>query len=409
MAIHWFIVRESKERGPYSGQQLKEMAATGQLRQTDLVRRDDMQTARPAGSVKGLFASAVTPSPSMSAPSAAPRLPSAAQWYYAKGNERHGPFPATKLRELVSAGQVEGTDLVWAEDMTEWTPASTIPLLADQVPRPQPPTPAPEQHVSAVAGPSTPTIDGAPVPSHRVQGATGSTALSDGATGQGWYYAKGTEKHGPVPVERLRDLAAAGQLLGSDLVWSENLSGWTAASKVPGLMPQPSGRAVPPPLPEPAVPTKPGPPPIPFRLPSTAIRINWGQWSGGGKVIFASTCAAVLTMFMKWVDLGIVSANGFSQMTWLLLGLYAYPVSMLLKNKPIHRYAGIGCAAGAALLAMAYIASKQGVIFGREVNAAGSGPVVFIAASIALIVGVVKYQPYLARLDDPDKQHPIPA
>lgn len=114
-------------------------------------------------------------------------------------------------------------------------------------------------------------------------------------------------------------------------------------------------------------------------------------------------------MFMKWVDLGIASANGFSQMTWLLLGFYVYPVSMLFRKKPIHRYAGIGCGASAVLLTIVYIASKQAVVFGRHVNVAGVGPLVFIVVSLALIVGVVKYQPTLPGSDDSDKQKSVPA
>ncbi len=56
MAIHWFIVRDGKEHGPFSGQQLKEMAATGRLQPDDKVRRGDMKAATKASTIKGLFA-----------------------------------------------------------------------------------------------------------------------------------------------------------------------------------------------------------------------------------------------------------------------------------------------------------------------------------------------------------------
>ncbi len=51
----WFVVRGGKETGPYSGTQLKDMAATGKLKPTDQVRRADVETARPASAIKGLF------------------------------------------------------------------------------------------------------------------------------------------------------------------------------------------------------------------------------------------------------------------------------------------------------------------------------------------------------------------
>lgn len=51
----WYVVREGTEQGPLSGEQLRKMAASGQLRPTDAVRREDMQTPRQASTIKGLF------------------------------------------------------------------------------------------------------------------------------------------------------------------------------------------------------------------------------------------------------------------------------------------------------------------------------------------------------------------
>lgn len=71
----WFVVRGGKEEGPYSSTALKDMAAGGRLKPTDLVRRSDVETARPAGQIKGLFpadggtGAAQTPKPSPGEPS----------------------------------------------------------------------------------------------------------------------------------------------------------------------------------------------------------------------------------------------------------------------------------------------------------------------------------------------------
>lgn len=75
----WFVIRNGKEHGPVSAQQLRQLAATGQLRPDDLVRRDDMQAPRPAREIKGLFGAATEPPPSppdlppSASPSAKPR------------------------------------------------------------------------------------------------------------------------------------------------------------------------------------------------------------------------------------------------------------------------------------------------------------------------------------------------
>ncbi len=68
MTHEWFIIRGGKESGPITTQQLKTMAATGQLQPDDMVRRSDMQATTKATSIKGLFAtvlpaSAKPPSP----------------------------------------------------------------------------------------------------------------------------------------------------------------------------------------------------------------------------------------------------------------------------------------------------------------------------------------------------------
>lgn len=53
----WYVIRGEKERGPFSAKQLKDMAAKGYIRPTDLVnvRPHSRRTARPASSIEGLF------------------------------------------------------------------------------------------------------------------------------------------------------------------------------------------------------------------------------------------------------------------------------------------------------------------------------------------------------------------
>lgn len=60
-----------------------------------------------------------------------------------------------------------------------------------------------------------------------------------------WHYIKDREQVGPVPEDRLKELAINKRLLPSDQVWREGMSGWAKAeAALPGLFPQ-----EPPPLP----------------------------------------------------------------------------------------------------------------------------------------------------------------
>jgi len=53
----WFVLRDEKEHGPFSPNDLKAMAKSGGLGKTDKIRRSDMQKPVLAGAVKGLFVS----------------------------------------------------------------------------------------------------------------------------------------------------------------------------------------------------------------------------------------------------------------------------------------------------------------------------------------------------------------
>lgn len=54
------------------------------------------------------------------------------QWYYAKGGQQTGPIGLEALRELIGNGTIDpATDLVWNPSMTDWVPASQIPVLVD--------------------------------------------------------------------------------------------------------------------------------------------------------------------------------------------------------------------------------------------------------------------------------------
>ncbi len=55
MARNWYVVRDGKEQGPITGQQLKDMATSGQLRPSDPIRREDMAATIQANALKGLF------------------------------------------------------------------------------------------------------------------------------------------------------------------------------------------------------------------------------------------------------------------------------------------------------------------------------------------------------------------
>lgn len=202
-----------------------------------------------------------------------------------------------------------------------------------------------------------------------------------------WHYSIGDDRHGPVSARELKELADSGQLQPSCLVWKEGMPNWVQANKVKGLFIA-STSATPPPLPSAPTGSQGDMPNIPAEL-----KFAWAKWSVGGKVIFVSACVGVMAMFVDWVDVGIASANGFSQGAFLLIGIFIYPVLVVFRRKPMHPLGGLLCGAAGIVCAVSYILSKNIEVFDRSVNAAAGGPYIFLLSCAALIVGVTKYQP----------------
>ena len=121
------------------------------------------------------------------------------------------------------------------------------------------------------------------------------------------------------------------------------------------------------------------------------MKISFSQWNIGGKMIFIATCLAVFSLFMSWVDLGIISASGFQQDGYLFLLLYIYPVYKLLKDRPMKKIIGMISSILAVVSGIAFMFSKSVDFFGTTVNGAGPGLYLFVIASILLTVGVIKY------------------
>jgi hypothetical protein len=56
MANRWYFARDGKTSGPFSGAQLQELAAAGEIRPQDIVWRDGTDKRVPAARVQKLFA-----------------------------------------------------------------------------------------------------------------------------------------------------------------------------------------------------------------------------------------------------------------------------------------------------------------------------------------------------------------
>lgn len=79
-----------------------------------------------------------------------------AVWFYAQGDEEHGPVTAVQLRALAEQGSLRPSDLVWKEGMEEWKPANGVrglfaPEGSGSTPADQAGTPASNSRVAPSA------------------------------------------------------------------------------------------------------------------------------------------------------------------------------------------------------------------------------------------------------------------
>lgn len=55
-----------------------------------------------------------------------PPNPSKAKWFYDNKGETMGPVSAMKIKELLLENRIDSNTLVWAEELTDWTPVGKV-------------------------------------------------------------------------------------------------------------------------------------------------------------------------------------------------------------------------------------------------------------------------------------------
>ncbi|MEN6496498.1 MAG: DUF4339 domain-containing protein [Thermoguttaceae bacterium] len=201
---------------------------------------------------------------------------------------------------------------------------------------------------------------------------------------QHWYYTQGGQRQGPVTSEKLKELAASGQLVPTDLAWKEGMAQWVEAQKVKGLFPEKpiAPPPAPPPLPV-GVPS--GPPPIPPH-PTAAPSANpiasseapalWNPQAAG---IWTALFGLVICSYLGWAFGAFLLARN-----WKAIGDAARA-----KRSMIWFYAVF---ASAPLWTIIYYFTSQGEwTLGKHVIRHGSILVVFFAWAFSEVSPQAKF------------------
>lgn len=123
------------------------------------------------------------------------------------------------------------------------------------------------------------------------------------------------------------------------------------------------------------------------------FKFDWANWSVSEKTIIVSACAALISLFMPWVDLGIASRNGFSMLWGLpMMGAFAYPVHKVLSEGLINQKIAYSLAGASSVFCVIWMFNNQMEIFGKSVNVSGSGLFLFFVCLLALTWGLWKHK-----------------
>jgi len=118
------------------------------------------------------------------------------------------------------------------------------------------------------------------------------------------------------------------------------------------------------------------------------------NYKGSGEIIIlASFLIAIISLFMPWIEMGVISASGWSCRGYVFLLPFVYPVIGVFNAKVFNKIAGVICGLIALIVSIWYIADKHynDDFFGKG-NASAIGLYLFAATTIGLIIGAIKYK-----------------
>ncbi len=147
MESQMYIRVRGRVLGPYDQEKLQSLARRGQLSRMHELSTDGASWVRASNYPEFFTGNAIeAPSeyqvaadPVSAATAAVPAMAmgstvgtppnQSGHWYYTSGGAQRGPVEFANLQLLCASGQVQPDDLVWADGMPAWMPATRIPGL----------------------------------------------------------------------------------------------------------------------------------------------------------------------------------------------------------------------------------------------------------------------------------------
>ena len=110
MSSPWYIARGKQKVGPHTYEEMRQMAASGQLLPSDMVLNEGSRQWVHAGDVPGL-----TFDSKKEEPAEATGGSKTDGWYFARNGQRFGPFAFEQFRQMAASGLLSAEDMVQSD------------------------------------------------------------------------------------------------------------------------------------------------------------------------------------------------------------------------------------------------------------------------------------------------------
>tara|TARA_B000000557_G_C20688401_1_gene406232 strand:+ start:313 stop:723 length:411 start_codon:yes stop_codon:yes gene_type:complete len=121
------------------------------------------------------------------------------------------------------------------------------------------------------------------------------------------------------------------------------------------------------------------------------MNFDWKSFRMNEQIILGSFAIAVLSMFLPWVNLEIMTLNGFQQQGYIFLVALIYPVIFILRGVKYNSLIALILAVITVILTIWFISTKSLELYdGQSVNVSGSGLWLFLICIIAFTFSLYK-------------------
>lgn len=114
--------------------------------------------------------------------------------------------------------------------------------------------------------------------------------------------------------------------------------------------------------------------------------MDFTKLSKSAKIYLGLCGVAFISLFMKWVDIGIASQNGFQQQGWIILIPLVYITVTKITGRMYNKWVNLALSMIIALLTIVFMFDKMVAIGDEVVNLASTGIYLMVICCLGFVI-----------------------